>query len=146
APVLWSVDRVHVYSLHVADIGPVAGDHAPGKFKENHRVRLLSLHVEHGICRDADQREPGISRTSVPDLVQLAKPCLPIGLVERTDSLPIGRYPGGSAHGYPLPGFGVEEGEVNVRIVLELVEFMRLDIGDVPEIGHRLPFLAGHWP
>ena len=137
-------DALHLQLARPADVDFVPRDHAPRELEQDDRRRLLTLHIDDGVGVDEDERQARIVRAAVAHFVDLAEPRSPVGLIELPDARAIGADGGGAAHRNPLPASCVEVCEIHVRIVLELVELVRLDVGYEPQVGDRIAFLRGH--
>jgi hypothetical protein len=134
-------------AAHLSDLAhfsPVTGEHAFRHLEQYHGHRLVLLHVDDAFRGHEEECEPRIVRAAVPHFVDLAEPRTPVRTVELADQRAVLRYPRGAANRHPFSGAVAIVGEIHVRIVLQLVDLVGLDIRDVPEVGNVVPLLRCH--
>jgi hypothetical protein len=107
----------------------------PRDLEQHARARVLALHVMDGVRIHEDERQARVVGATVALASLVPEPGFPVGLVELADLLAVLNDAGGSANRDPLLRPVVVIAEGDVRVALQLVDLVGLDIGDEPEIG-----------
>src|SRR4026209_1503766 len=109
-----------VHQLGATDLPDLTNVGGPPRYAclddlpQNHRPRLVALHIDHRISVDQYERNSWILRPAVPFFAFIAEPDLPVRLVEGLDAMPVARDAGNAANGDPFARFVVVVGAVDV--------------------------------
>ncbi len=147
-----AVPRLPVSQLAAADmpdfanVGGRSGHHPLQNLPEDYGPRLVVLHVDHGISLDEDQGQAGVVRATILSAALVAKPHLPVGLVELMDALSVATDSRDAAHRHPLAGLVVVVRAADMGVHPQLFQLVRISIGNEPEVGVVDALLGGHRP
>lgn len=123
---------------HLPRMCPLPRHHPPDNLKQHPRLTLLLHLIVRRLSLHKDQRNPRVLRsTGMNPIAQITKPSFEIGSVERTNLFFVVDDLGAARDGDPGALFGVIVGDVYVGVVVEVVEFVGLVVGDEPVVEAR---------